>query len=168
MVNTRLYTIIAVLTVTGLFFTGMGYANRNATIPIPSPTSLPTPTSTPTPKPTPTPRPTPKPTPTLKPQPKFTSQQIYEMTNKYAGVFGLDANVIRYIAICESGFNPLAHHYIYAGLFQFSPGTWKAYREKMGEKTDIDLRYNAEDAVKTAAYILSLGGSQNWPLCYPR
>jgi soluble lytic murein transglycosylase-like protein len=90
------------------------------------------------------------------------------MTNRFAGIYGVDANVIRHIAICESGFNPIAHNYIYAGLFQFSPDTWKAFRKKMGQKTDIDLRYNAEEAVKTTAYILSLKGYQNWPECYPK
>jgi len=152
-----------------LLFAGTDYANRNADKPIPTPTPLPTstPTPTPTPKPTPTPRPTPKPTPTPRPQPKFTSQEIYEMTNKYAGVYGVDANVIRHIAICESGFNPLAHNYIYAGLFQYTASTWKAFRIKMGQNTDPDLRFKADEAVKTTAYVLSLRGYQNWPECYP-
>jgi hypothetical protein len=168
--NRRIYLIAGAITIMGLLFSGTRYMNRDADKPIPTPTPLPTPTSTPTPtpKPTPTPRPTPKPTPTPKPQPKFTSEEIYHFTDKYAGIYGIDANVIRHIAICESGFNPTARHFIYGGLFQFSPGTWKAFRQKMGEKTDPDLRFNAEEAVRTTAYILALKGYQNWPECYPK
>jgi soluble lytic murein transglycosylase-like protein len=162
--NTGVYLVIGAIVASGALFAGTGYVNRDANLAIPTPTPWPTPTSTPTP----TPRPTPKPTPTPIPQPKYTSQQIYEMTNKYAAVYNVDANVIRHIAICESGFKPEAHHYIYGGLFQFSPGTWKAFRSKMGEKTNPDLRYNAEEAVKTVAYVLSLRGYQNWPECYPK
>jgi len=80
----------------------------------------------------------------------------------------VDPNVIRHVALCESGFKPGARNYIYAGLFQYDVATWKTFRKKMGENSDTDLRYNAKEAVKTAAFTLSLGYSRLWPNCYPK
>jgi hypothetical protein len=140
--------------------------------PIQTPTSV-TPTSTPTPIPTdtPTPKPTvkpkPTPTPTPKPQPEFTSEQIYHMIDKFAAEKGVNPNVIRHIAVCESGFNPKAKNYIYGGLFQFAPATWKSYRKNMGLDPDPDLMFNAEEAIKTVVYIVSLGRTYLWPNCAP-
>jgi soluble lytic murein transglycosylase-like protein len=125
------------------------------------------PTATITPTPPPTPRPTPVPTPTPKPQPKVTSEEIYNMINKYSGEKGVDPNVIRHLAICESGFNPSARNYIYGGLFQYSPSTWKSYRKMVGADPDPDLRYNAEEAIKMTVYIVSLGRLYHWPNCMP-
>src|SRR3989344_1977791 len=135
-----------------------------------TPTVVPSPTVTPTntPIPTSTPRPTRVPTPTPKPQPKFTSEEIYNFTNQYGGQYGVDPNVIRHVALCESGFKPGARNYIYAGLFQFDARTWRVYRQKMGKDADPDLRYNAQEAVQTAAYALSLGHGKIWPNCYPK
>lgn len=132
-----------------------------------SPTAQSTIAPSPTPAPTPTPKPTLKPTPTPVPQPAFTSQQINGFIDRFAGQYGVDSNVIRYIALCESGFNPSARNYIYRGLFQFGPITWQNIRAKMGEDTDINLRLNAEDAVQTAAYAISVGDKAIWPHCYP-
>lgn len=143
------------------------------TAPTPSltltPTSAPTPTPTPTPTPKPTPKPKPKPTPTPtpKPQPTFTSEQIYYMIDKYSAEKSVNPNVIRHIALCESGFNPKAKNYIYGGLFQFAPATWKSYRKIMGLDPDPDLMYNAEEAIKTVVYIVSLGRTYLWPNCAP-
>jgi hypothetical protein len=134
-----------------------------------SPTSMPTDTPSPTPSPSPTPtkKPTPKPTPTPIPQPTFTSAEIYEFTNRFAGQYGVDPNVIRAIAICESGFNPSAKNSVYLGLFQFDATTWKNLRIKMGEDPNLSLRANAEEAVQTASYAVSIGERSLWPHCYP-
>ncbi len=136
---------------------------------IPSVTPIPTvsPTETPTPTPEPTIKPTKKPTPTPVPQPIFSSEQIYEFTNRFAGQYGIDPNVIRHIAQCESGFNPFARYLNYVGLFQFAPTTWKNLRTEMGEDPDINLRANAEEAVQTAAYAISKGKRGIWPNCNP-
>jgi len=135
--------------------------------PTPIPTMTPTPTPTPMPTPTVTPRPTRVPTPTPVPQPQFTSQQIYEFTNQYAGQYGISPDILRYIAVCESGFNPSARYHIYAGLYQFDAATWKRFRALMGEDPHPDLRYNAQAAVKTAAYLLSQNRAYLWPNCVP-
>jgi hypothetical protein len=129
----------------------------------PSPTAIPIPSPTPSPTPTPTP----KPTPTPIPQPTFTPEQINGFINQFAGQYGVDPNVIRHIAICESSFNAFARQGVYAGLFQFGPVTWRNLRAEMGESTNINLRFNAEEAVQTAAYAISLGKRPIWPNCNP-
>lgn len=138
---------------------------------VPTATTTPTatPTETPSPTPIPTKPPTPRPSPTVTPvpQPTFSSQQINELINRFAGQYGVSPDVMRYIALCESGFNPLAKNAGYAGLFQFGSVTWKNLRTEIGESTDPDLRFNAEEATQTAAYALSKGKAGLWPNCYP-
>lgn len=134
--------------------------------PTPSPTVLPTPTLTPSPTIVPTPKPTPIKTPSPIPQPRYTSQQINGFIDRFAGQYGVDPNVLRHMAICESGFNPNAYQSGYAGLFQFGSVTWKNLRIKIGEDPNPDLRYNAEEAVQTAAYAISQGKSALWPNCH--
>ncbi len=129
------------------------------------------PTATPTPLALPKPSakegtPKPKPTPIPVPQPKFTSQQINEFIDRFASQYGVSPDVLRYIAICESGFNPSAKNYVYAGLYQFNATTWKNLRLKIGEDTNADLRFNAEEAVQTASYAVSIGDHAIWPHCY--
>lgn len=141
----------------------LSVATISSAIPVPASTSSPSPTPTLVP----TPKPTPVKTPTPVPQPKFSSQQINGFIDRFAGQYGVDPNVVRYIAICESGFNPSARNYIYAGLFQFGPITWQNIRVKMGEDKDINLRLNAEDAVQTAAFAISIEDRAIWPHCYP-
>lgn len=131
----------------------------------PTPSMIPTPTPTPTP--IPTPKPTPVKTPTPVPQPKFTSQEIYGFIERFGGQYGVSPDVLRYIALCESGFNPLVEKLSYVGLFQFGPATWQNLRKEMGEDRDINLRGNAEEAVQTAAYAISIGKKGIWPNCYP-
>jgi len=137
----------------------------------PTPTSTPTPTPTPTPSPTP--RPTPSPTPTSTPTPTpapvitFTLEQIYGFIERFAAQYGVSPHVLRYIAVCESGFNPLAYNVGYAGLYQFGPITWAKFRLQIGENTNPDLRFNAEEAAQTAAYALSVGRGGIWPNCLP-
>lgn len=132
------------------------------------PSATPSPTPTPTPAPTikPTPKPTPARTPTPVPQQKFTSQEINGFIDRFAGQYGVDPNVLRHMAICESGFNPSAYYSGYAGLFQFGAVTWKNLRAKIGEDPNPDLRYNAEEAVQTAAYAISQGKAGLWPNCH--
>lgn len=74
---------------------------------------------------------------------------------------------MRHIAICESGFNPFARNSTYAGLFQFDTTTWKNIRLGMKKDTDLNLRLNAEEAVQTAVYAVSIGDHALWPHCYP-
>lgn len=135
--------------------------------PAPTMTPSPSPTLTPTPTPSPTPKPTNTPTPTTIPQPKFSSQEIQGFMERFAGQYGDDVNILRHIAVCESGFNPSSINGPYAGLFQFNKTTWKNNRLLMGEDTNPDLRLNAEESTQTAAYLISRGKRYLWPNCYP-
>jgi len=140
---------------------------------LPSPTPLRPPDGEATegqaPTPTPTPKPTIKltPTPTFVPQPTFTSEEINGFIERFAAQYGVSPHVLRHIALCESGFNPQARKLSYAGLYQFTANTWKKYRQLMGEEINPDLRFNAEEAVQTAAYILSINKAFIWPSCNP-
>lgn len=134
-----------------------------------TPTLSPSPVATPIPTPTPTPSPsaTPIKTPTPTPRPLFTSEQINGFIDRFGAQYGVDPNVLRYIALCESGFNQFAYNAGYAGLFQFGPATWKGLRAEIGEDTNADLRFNAEEAAQTAAFALSKGKAGIWPNCRP-
>jgi len=163
----------------GVLLTGIPFsylaiqkAHQQKAITTPTPKSTPTPSPSPTPKPTPKPTPTPKPptpvpTPTAIPQPIFSSQQINGFIDRFAGQYAVDPNVLRHIAVCESGFDPLVENSGYAGLFQFGPTTWANIRKEIGEGISPDLRFNAEEAVQTAAYALSQGKKGIWPNCMP-
>jgi len=131
-----------------------------------SPTPTPSPSPTPDPTTTPTPTPTPKPaTPTPVPLPAVSSQEINGFIDQFATQYNVDPNLLRHIAICESGFNPLSKNGPYAGLYQFGPTTWQNYRVKLGEDINTNLRLNAQEAVQTAAYVLSINQAYIWPNC---
>lgn len=137
----------------------------------PTPTILESPSSTPTPTPTvsPTPIITPKPTPkpTLRPS-AISSQEVNGLIDRFAAQYAVDPNVLRHVAICESGFKSNAVNGDYVGLFQFGPTTWKNNRKLMGEDVDLNLRFNAEESIQTGAYLISKGKSGIWPNCFPK
>lgn len=138
-----------------------------------TPTAKPTNTSTPTATITQTPHPTIQtsiPTPTQSSTAlisKSSSQEINGYVDRFASQYSVDPNVLRHIAVCESGFNSLAQNGPYAGLYQFSEGSWANYRKQIGESVAPDLRFNAEESVQTAAYVISVGKSSIWPNCLP-
>ena len=136
--------------------------------PSPSPPVSPSPTPSPTPSPSPSPAPSPIPSPTpSSPLPSFKPEQIHGFIDQFSAQYNLDPNLLRHIAVCESGFNPLARKLTYSGLYQFSPNTWIKYRNLLNQDPDPDLRLNAEASVQTAAYVLSVGDSYIWPSCMP-
>ena len=131
--------------------------------------NTPTPTSTPTPSPTPTNTPTPLPTSTPTPTPyPVTSQQLDDWFTKYANQYSVDRSLLWHIAACETGLRPNATNWIYGGMFQFSPNTWEANRIVMGLDPNPTLRFNPEESIKTAAFLLSTRGPGAWPNCGKR
>lgn len=136
--------------------------------PTPLPTFTPTPTYTPTPTPTPTntPTPTPTPTPTVYIPPPAPGE-LDNYFKRYSGEFSADENLMRKIAACESGYNVSSHNttFDYAGMYQFSRDTWINTRTNMGADSNPDLRFNAEEAIKTAAFKISRGGQGAWSSC---
>ena len=159
-----------------LIVTGLSYFLFNkkpkkilglSTSPTPTLTSAPTPIPTSTPTPTPTSTPTPTPTPTMILPPPVSPQEIHAFIERFSAQYGVDPNVMRHIAVCESGFNPLAINGPYIGLYQFGKSSWTSNRQALGEDIDTDLRLSAEESVQTAAYIISIGKGSLWPNCFP-
>ena len=132
--------------------------------PIPTATPTPLPTATPTPIPTAPPSPTPTATPT--PTPIITPLDLEQLFQKYSDTFHVDRDLLKRIAACESGFNSNASFLDYAGMFQFSTESWKLTRQSMNEDSNPDLRKNAEEAIKTAAFKIANGGQGAWPNCH--
>ena len=84
---------------------------------------------------------------------------------KYAKKESVDRELLKNIARCESRFNTNAVNGPYAGLFQFSTGSWISARNVMNENPDPNLRFNAEEAIKTAAFKIARGHTGIWPNC---
>ena len=134
----------------------------------PSPTEIPTPTQTPTETPTPTPTETPSPSPTEKTeiQPQPTSNELEAWFTKYAEDFHIDREQLRRTAQCESGFNTNANNNdLYLGMYQFGESAWIGARQRMGLDSNVALRTNAEEAIKTAAFKINQGEQGAWPNC---
>lgn len=115
-----------------------------------------------TPIPTPTKKPTP--TPTITPTP-IPAGSLEEWFNKYASKESIDRERLKRIAICESGLNPNARIMDYGGLFQFSTSSWISTRTNMNLAADPNLRFNPEEAIKTAAFKVATEGIHAWPNC---
>ncbi|OGH13927.1 MAG: hypothetical protein A2687_03720 [Candidatus Levybacteria bacterium RIFCSPHIGHO2_01_FULL_38_26] len=132
---------------------------------------LPTPTSTPSPTPTPTSTPTPiLPTPTEEPTPTpipviEAPANLEELFTKYSNEYSVDREHMKRIAHCESGLNPGAATSLYGGLYQFSQSLWISTRTRMGHDNNPDLRFNAEEAIRTAAFMISQNHLGIWPNC---
>lgn len=118
--------------------------------------------ATPEAKPSATPKPTATPVPVALPE-----SDLDSLFEKYAGQYGVSAIAMKHIAQCESGLNPgsLSKNGLYGGLFQFVSSTWSGNRRAMGEDPDPNLRFNAEEAIKTAAFKISRDGYGAWPVC---
>jgi|GEM_PF-2667767 len=127
---------------------------------------VPIPTSTPTPTPIPTPKPTSAPTPNVD-MSQPSSEKLNKYFKEYAEMFDIDVDILVKIAQCESGFNTTSHNkkYDYAGMYQFSVGTWQSNRNAMGEDDNPDLRFNAKQSIKTAAFLIKNRGDSAWPNC---
>lgn len=134
--------------------------------PSPTPTNTPTPTATPTNTPTPTE--TPSPTPTITPTPVVVTASATDIDGyfqRYSDEYHVDKELLRRIAVCESGYNSQAQNGDYGGMFQFATQSWITVRGRMGLDTNSDLRFNPEQAIKTAAYHIANGGQASWPNC---
>gem|GEM_PF-1365396 len=96
-----------------------------------------------------------------------TSEEVNGYIERFSSQFAVDPDVLRYVAICESGFRSNAVNGPYVGLYQFGSVTWKNIRKEIGENSDPDLRFEAKDSVQTAAYAISKGKGGMWPNCMP-
>jgi soluble lytic murein transglycosylase-like protein len=131
------------------------------TVPV-TPTATPAPTETPTP----TTIPVPTATPLLTQVPQPSSSDLDALFNQYGTTYNVSPAELEKIAQCESGFNTNSDTGTYAGMFQFSEATWESTRTTMGLDPNPDLRKNPEEAIKTAAFMLSRGEENAWPNCH--
>lgn len=131
-----------------------------------TPTITPSPTETPIP-PTPTPiQSEPTETPTPSPAPVITAPaDLDELFTKYSSEYSVDKELMKRIANCESGLNPSATTSLYAGLYQFSESLWISTRTLMGHDGDPNLRFSAEESIRTAAFMVSQNHLGIWPNC---
>lgn len=111
-----------------------------------------------------------KPKPVVKavaPAPKPVTQNVnyHELFVKYASEYGANPSIMIAIAQCESGMRANAINGPYGGMFQFLASTWASNRAAMGLSTDPNLRFSAEEAIKTAAFKMGRDGYGAWPHC---
>jgi soluble lytic murein transglycosylase-like protein len=137
--------------------------NNNAVVAQVAPTLTPTPTATPTPTNTPTP----KPRPTAKPVVALPPSEYEAYFDQYSAQYGVSKDLLKHIAKCESGINPGSRsaNGLYGGMFQFLASTWSSTRTEMGLDPNPELRFNAEEAIRTAAYKISKNGAGAWAGC---
>ncbi len=135
------------------------------------PNVSPTPTAKPTPKPTAKPKPKPTAVPEVKsataaPAPVVAAPADMEgLFQQHAATHGVSADIMKKIAQCESGMRPEAVNGPYGGMFQFIASTWASNRRAMGKDTDPSLRFNASEAIETAAFKMGRDGYGAWPAC---
>lgn len=145
--------------------TAIDYKNPIGKV-IETPTNIPslykTPTLTQAPTFTPTPIPT-SPTPII--TVTTSSTNLEELFGKYASQYNVSKDLLKKIAGCESGFNPNAVNNDYAGLFQFASFAWREARSRLGADDNLDLRFNPEESIRTAAHEISYKGTSGWSDC---
>lgn len=99
------------------------------------------------------------------PEPVSAPIDLDSMFKKYAEEYGVDSNLLKRIAKCESGFNPKSDSGYYGGMFQYATSTWTSTRSAMGLDPNPELRFNAEESIRTSAFKISRGGASAWPVC---
>lgn len=94
-------------------------------------------------------------------------EELDALFEKYASEYGVSSTVLKHIAKCESHFNPaaLSKNGLYGGMFQYSAPTWSSTRKAMGLDENPELRFNAEEAIRTSAFKIGNGGIGAWPTC---
>lgn len=82
-----------------------------------------------------------------------------DMINAAASKYGVNAQELHNVMMCESGGNPAAYNPYgpYYGLFQFNAGMFDG--GPYGSSADI---YNPHDQIYNAAYYFSIGGRGRW------
>ena len=130
--------------------------------PTATPTVLPSPTLPPTLTPTKKPLPTKTPTPTPF---HVTAEQLDTWFTTYSNHYSIERAKLWRMAVCESNLKPTARNGDYGGLYQFSTNTWIATRRAMNLDSNPTIRFNPEEAIKTAAFKISTTGLSAWPNC---
>lgn len=98
-------------------------------------------------------------------EPVSQTNEVEIIIEKWAGEYGVNPEIMKKIARCESGFASGAINGTYGGIFQFSETTWVSTRTAMGEDANLELRFDAQEAVKTAAWKMARDGTGAWKNC---
>lgn len=93
------------------------------------------------------------------------ANDVYSLIQTYASQYNADPSKMIAIAHCESGLRANAVNGPFAGAYQFLSSTWQSNRRAMGLDPDPGLRYNIEEAIKTAAFKMGRDGYGAWPVC---
>jgi hypothetical protein len=149
---------------------------------VPLVTIMPTPTTTPSP----TPVPTITPLPAKKTLPSIPAKEITTLSptvipttiqlatniseheayfDQYSNQYGVDKNLLKKIAQCESGMRANATNGIYGGMYQFASSTWVSTRAQMGLDTNPDLRFDSKESIQTASFKIANNGKSAWSGC---
>lgn len=171
--RTKIILLLALLISSSLFMLSFSWNKPSIVSPLPlktyaeapAPTNSPTPLPTTTPIPAPTNPPTPTTTPLPTPLPIISPSTLNDFFVKYSQEYVVDIELLKKIAKCESGFNSSAINRDYVGLFQFSESLWRNVRAIMRHDPNLDLRLNAEESIKTAAFMIARNQLSVWPNC---
>jgi hypothetical protein len=89
---------------------------------------------------------------------------IDSIINHYAAEYNVNADEMRCTIKNESGFRKEAKNgtSTASGLGQYVVRTWKHWRKQMGQSTDPDLRFDAEESIETMAWAFSKGYQPHW------
>lgn len=85
--------------------------------------------------------------------------QVPDLIIKWADYYGVDQTRLLRVAYCESKYNPRASNGTHFGVYQFLPSTYAANAPKAGAGSDY---WDAENNVRTAAYMFSIGQAGQW------
>lgn len=99
------------------------------------------------------------------PQAYISQKEIEPLIDKYSRLYNVNNELMKKMAFCESSYNRFADSGRYKGLYQFHPSTWTATRKRMGLNQDISRVFDAEEAIKTAAFKMAQDGVGAWPVC---
>jgi len=94
------------------------------------------------------------------------STELDSFFSQFSSLYNVSEDELKKIAECESGFNTTSNTGTYAGMYQFLASTWESERNVMGLDPNPDLRMDAQEAIHTAAFMLSRGGEDAWPNCH--
>lgn len=98
----------------------------------------------------------------------ISNEHLEPLFENYSSQYGVSKHVLKTIAYCESGNRASAINGPYAGMFQFTSGTWVSNRKAMGLEHSPDLRFDANESIKTAAFKIARDGVGAWPVCGKR
>lgn len=97
-------------------------------------------------------------------KPRFYTSTYDGTIKHYASLYGVSSEFLSCIIFHESGFRPEVKNKNSSatGLGQFISSTWVSFRKRMGEDTDLELRKNPEESIKTLSWALSKGYKNHW------